>query len=417
MTTSVTGANSSRPDFPAVNILGADALSDPYSYFAPFRAERPVLWDSRYKSWLVTSHELVVKALRDPRFSSDRIVPFIKAKLSGPDTDPVIYQAFQLLTNWMVFQDEPGHRRLRMLVFQAFTVKAVARMEDEVRDISRQLLSRIDLGEEFDLTEKFAYPLPAMVIARMLGVPEEDQDRFREWSDDIGALVSGGLDDAGRYRRSADAMAELIAFFRDLLEHYSAHPSDNLISQLLAAREADDSLSEAEVIATCVLLLFGGHETTANLITNSMLALIRHPDQLAAMRAGVVPIKGAVEEFLRYDGPGKAVVRVLAEDVEYGGELMRKGQRVFLVLAAANHDPAVFDEPDVLRLDRETRAHVAFGTGPHFCLGSQLARLEAAVALPILVEALPRIRLAERELRWHPVFLTRGLRELWVSAA
>ncbi|HEY1973872.1 MAG TPA: cytochrome P450, partial [Pseudonocardia sp.] len=210
--------------------------------------------------------------------------------------------------------------------------------------------------------------------------------------------------------------ADLVAFFRDLLRYDGKNPADNLITQLLAAREADDSLSEAEVIATCTLLLFGGHETTANLIANSMLALVRHPDQLTAFRAGEMPIKGAIEEFLRYDGPGKAVVRVLAEDAEYGGELMRKGQRVFLVLASANHDPAVFDQPDVLRLDRDTREHIAFGGGAHFCLGAALARLEAAVALPILVEALPGVRLADRELRWQPVFLTRGLRDLWLSA-
>jgi cytochrome P450 len=359
---------------------------------------------------------MVTSALRDPRFSSNRIVPFIEAKQSGPDSDPLTYQAFQVLTNWMVFQDEPGHRRLRALVVKAFTLRAVSQMTEQVRVISSELLTGIDLSDDFDLIENFAYPLPAMVIARMLGVPEADQVRFREWSDDIGALVSGGLDDPGRYRRSAIAMAELVAFFRDLLRYYGKNPADNLITQLLAAREADDSLSEAEVIATCTLLLFGGHETTANLIANSMLALVRHPDQLTAFRAGEMPIKGAIEEFLRYDGPGKAVVRVLAEDAEYGGELMRKGQRVFLVLASANHDPAVFDQPDVLRLDRDTREHIAFGGGAHFCLGAALARLEAAVALPILVEALPGVRLADRELRWQPVFLTRGLRDLWLSA-
>jgi cytochrome P450 len=359
---------------------------------------------------------MVTAALRDPRFSSNRIVPFIEAKLSSSDTDPLTYQAFQVLANWMVFQDEPGHRRLRTLVFKAFTLKSVARMTEEVRAISTELVKDIDCSSEFDLIEKFAYPLPAMVIARMLGVPEADQVRFRNWSDDIGALVSGGLDDPDRYRRSADAMSELVAFFSDLLRFYSRNPADNLMSQLIAAREADDSLSEAEMIATCTLLLFGGHETTANLIANSMLALIRHPDQLAAFRAGEVPIKGAIEEFLRYDGPGKAVVRVLADDAEYGGELMRKGERVFLVLASANHDPAVFEQPDELRLDRDTREHIAFGGGPHFCLGAALARLEAAVALPILVEALPGVRLADRELCWQPVFLTRGLDQLWLSA-
>jgi cytochrome P450 len=255
-----------------------------------------------------------------------------------------------------------------------------------------------------------------MVMADMLGVPLADRERFKYWSEDIGAVVSAELDDPDRYRRSAAAMNELIAFFADLLRHYREKPADNLITALIRAREADDGLTEAEVIATCTLLLFAGHETTANLIASSMLALMRHPDQLEALRAGRVPARSAVEELLRFDGPGKAVVRVLAEDAEYGGELLRGGQRVFLVLASANHDPAVFDDPDRLRLDRDARQHMAFGGGAHFCLGSALARLETATALPILVNALPEVRLSGRELSWQPVFLTRGLRELWVEA-
>ncbi|AEH10050.1 MULTISPECIES: cytochrome P450 [Protofrankia] len=400
-----------------VNILSPEAIRDPYRYFARVRDEHPVLWDPRYRSWLLTSHDVVSKGLRDARFSSDRIAPFIEYKLSGPDTDPLVRQAFTVLRNWMVFQDEPNHLRLRALVRRAFTQKSVVQMAERVRSLSNELLKNIDLSGGFDLIEKFAYPLPAMVIAEMLGVPVADRDRFKEWSDDIGTLVSAGLDDPDRYRRSAHAMDELIAFFRDLLRHYTKHPAANLITALIRARETDDSLSEAELIATCTLLLFGGHETTANLIANSILALIRHPDQMRVFREGRVPVRGAVEEFLRYDGPGKAVVRVLAEDAEFEGARMRQGQRVFMLLASANHDPAVFDSPDVLRLDRTAaKPHVAFGFGAHFCLGAALARLEASTALPIVVRALPGLRLADRELTWQPVFLTRGLRELWVEA-
>jgi cytochrome P450 len=398
-----------------VNILSPEAIRDPYSYFAPVRAEQPVLWDSRYNSWLLTSHKMVSKGLRDEQFSSDRIAPFIENKLTGPDVDPLVRQAFSVLRDWMVFQDDPGHKRLRALVSKAFTPKSVAQMEDQVRRLSNELLADIDLRHEFDVIEKFAYPLPAMVIADLLGVPLADRDRFKLWSEDIGALVSGGLDDPDRYQRSASAMDELITFFGDLLRHYRRHPADNLITALIRAREADDSLSEAEVIATCTLLLFGGHETTANLLANSMLALIRHPEQMDAFCEGKVAPKKAVEEFLRYDGPGKAVVRVLAEDAEYQGQVLRKGQRVFLVLGAANHDPAVFTDPDALHLDRDAKQHMAFGFGAHFCLGSSLARLEAATALPMLATALREARLTDRELSWQPVFLTRGLRELWVE--
>jgi cytochrome P450 len=196
-----------------------------------------------------------------------------------------------------------------------------------------------------------------------------------------------------------------------------AQSADNLLSGLIEARDEAQALSEAEVVATCTLLLFAGHETTANLIASSMLALLQHPSELARLRSGEVEIRSAVEELLRWDGPGKAVVRVVAEDLELEGQTLRAGQRVFLVLAAANRDPRVFDDPDVLRLNRENLSqHVAFGHGFHFCLGASLARLEAQVAIPRILDAYPDLRLASRPLRWQPVFLTRGLEELIVVA-
>ncbi|WP_427925094.1 cytochrome P450 [Streptomyces sp. cg40] len=401
---------------PRIDILGERAVRDPYGAFAPLRRDSPVVWDPQYRSWLITRHRDVSAALRDDRFSSDRIAPFIERKLSEPGTDPLVRQAFEVLRNWMVFQDKPSHLRLRGLVSRAFTPRAVSRMRDRAAELCTELLAGIGNRDEFDLIAEVAYPLPAVVIAEMLGVPPEDRDTFKHWSDEVAPLVSAGLDDPDRYARAAAAMDALVAYFSGLLRRYEAQPADNLISGLIEARDADDTLTEAEVVATCTLLLFGGHETTANLIANSVLALLQHPDQLAALRDGEVDVRRAVEEFLRFDGPGKAVVRVMSEDVEFGGELLRKGQRVFLVLAAANRDPEVFDDPDVLRLDRSHNPHVAFGFGAHHCLGAALARLEAGVAVPILVAGLPGVRLAERPLRWQQVFLTRGLRELWLSA-
>lgn len=401
---------------PGIDLMGEEAIRDPYSAFAPLRSDNPVVWNPQYRSWVITRHQDVLAALRDDRFSSDRIAPFIERKLSEPGTDPLIRQAFEVLRHWMVFQDEPSHMRLRSLVRKAFTPRAVQRMQERVAELSTDLLSKISSDDEFDLIAEFAYPLPAIVIAEMLGVPPEDRDTFKHWTDDIAPLVSAGLDDPDRYARAAAAMDALIEYFGGLLRRYEAEPADNLISGLIESRDEGDALTQAEVVATCTLLLFGGHETTANLIANSMLALLRHPDQLAALRDGQVDTRLAVEELLRFDGPGKAVVRVMREDTEFGGQLLRKGQRVFLVLAAANHDPEVFDDPDVLRLDRSNNTHVAFGFGAHTCLGSALARLEASVAVPILLAGLPGVRLAGRPLRWQQVFLTRGLRELWLRA-
>ncbi|MCW2959532.1 MAG: Peroxidase, partial [Solirubrobacterales bacterium] len=198
----------------------------------------------------------------------------------------------------------------------------------------------------------------------------------------------------------------------ELVEHNREQPADNLISGLLQAQEDDQTLSDAEVVATCTLLLFAGHETTANFIANSLLALLRNPEQLAALRDGEADDRAAVEELLRYDGPGKAMARVMREDCEVDGQLLRAGQRVFLVLASANRDPRIFDAPDELRLARDPKDHLAFGKGFHFCLGASLARLESAVVIPRALRAFPDMVLTDAPLHWQPVFLARGLEAL-----
>lgn len=401
-----------------VDILSPEAIRDPSRYFSRLREDGfPVFWDARYKSWIITSHAAITDAIKDPRFSSDRIAPFIESKLAGPDVDPAIRLAFDVLRNWMVFQDDPPHARLRRLVSKAFTPRSIANIEAAIVAMSTELAAALPGNGRFDLIAEFTYPLPVFVIAEMLGVPEENRAKFKDWAEEIAPVVSGGLDDPSRYDRAGAAMAELVAFFGELLEHYTQHPADNLLTALVRAREGeDDALTDLEVLAFCTLLMFAGHETTANLIASSVLALLQYPDQLELLRAGKVPIAGAVEEFLRWDGPGKAITRVLAEDMELEGHHLRAGQRVFLVLAAANRDPAVFEAPDELRLDRDAGRHLGFGGGAHFCLGAALARLETRVALPILLEALPDVRLSPtRELEWQQVFLTRGLKDLWLQ--
>lgn len=401
-----------------IDILGPDAIRDPSRYFSRLREETgPVFWDSRYRSWILTGHAAITEAIANPRFSSDRIAPFIESKLAGPDVDPSIRLAFDVLRNWMVFQDDPSHARLRRLVSKAFTPRSIASIETAIVTKCHELADRLPRRGRFDLIAEFTYPLPVYVIAEMLGVPEENRARFKDWAEEIAPVVSGGLDDPARYDRVGAAMAELVEFFSGLLEHYAAHPADNLLTALADAREADEPLTQLEVLAFCTLLMFAGHETTANLISSSMLALCQHPDQLELLRQGKVEPAKAVEEFLRWDGPGKAITRVLAEDTEFRGHPMRRGERAFLVLAAANRDPEVFAAPDEFRLDREdAKKHLGFGGGGHFCLGASLARMETRIALPILLDALPEVRLAAgAELEWQQVFLTRGLKELWLE--
>jgi cytochrome P450 len=228
----------------------------------------------------------------------------------------------------------------------------------------------------------------------------------------VSPLVSTGLDDPTRYGSVAEGMDALVKYFSTLITRYRAQPTDNLISALVRAQEDNDALSEAELMATCTLMLFGGHETTANFIANGVLALLRHPDQLAAVREDRIDIKLALEEFMRYDGPGKTVVRVAREDFEFAGHSIKAGQRLFLILSVANRDPQAFDEPERLQLDRGQGRHVGFGFGTHFCLGAPLARLEAGIAIPQIVKRFPDLKLAPGPLQWLPFLGTRGMREL-----
>ncbi len=395
-----------------IDLMSEAGLADPSAYFGELRATRPVFWDRRYRSWIVTSYQHVSAALRDERFSSDRIDPYIRKRLSGPDTDPLVRQAFEVLSGWMVFKEEPAHNRLRRLCGQAFTPKSIEALRARAVSLTEELLDAIQVPSEFDLIASVAAPLPSIIIAEMLGVPIADRAEFEQWTAKVSPLVSTGLDDPTRYGSVADGMDSLVKYFRQLVSRYEAEPADNLISALIRAREQDDALSDAEMIATCTLMLFGGHETTANFIANGVLALLRHPDQLALIRDDQVEMKAVLDEFMRYDGPGKTVVRVAREDFEFHGQQIKAGQRVFLILSVANRDPLAFADADKLRLDRGVVRHVGFGLGTHFCLGAPLAKLEAGIAIPAIVKRFPKLELAPGPLKWLPFLGTRGLREL-----
>ena len=395
-----------------IDLMSEAGLADPSAYFGELRAMRPVFWDRRYRSWIVTSYQHVSAALRDERFSSDRIDPYIRKRLSGADTDPLVRQAFEVLSGWMVFKEEPAHNRLRRLCGQAFTPKSIEALRARAASLTEELLDAIAVPSEFDLIASVAAPLPSIIIAEMLGVPIADRAEFEQWTAKVSPLVSTGLDDPTRYGSVADGMDSLVRYFRQLVTRYEAEPADNLISALIRAREQDDALSDAELIATCTLMLFGGHETTANFIANGVLALLRHPDQMALICADKVEMKAVLDEFMRYDGPGKTVVRVAREDFEFHGQQIKAGQRVFLILSVANRDPLAFADADKLRLDRGVVRHVGFGLGTHFCLGAPLAKLETGIAIPAIVKRFPKLELAPGPLKWLPFLGTRGLREL-----
>ncbi|MBW0090942.1 cytochrome P450 [Pseudonocardia sp. KRD-184] len=404
---------SASVDLTRADLLGEDEVRDPYPLLAALREHDPVHWSERYRSWFVTRFDDVSAALRDERFSSDRISPYRRAKLEGPDADPGVRAAFGVLEDWMVFKDPPDHTRLRKLLSRVFTPRAVDRVRPRIIAIADELLdaATADGSGRTDLVRDYAYPLTASVIAEMLGVPRQDRDRFKDWSDAITGLVFGGMGDANRHTAGADGMAELTAYLADLVRAHEREPADDLLSALVSARDDDDALSHDEVISTGVLLLFAGHETTTNLIGNGLLALLRHPDQRRLLDADPSLIGGTVEELLRYDGPAKTVARLMAGDVELRGRTLRRGDRVFLCPSSANRDPAVFDDPDRLDVTRRQGRQLGFGVGLHYCLGAPLARLEASVAIPRALERLPGLRPDGDAHRWHPVLLSRGLRE------
>lgn len=390
-------------------------LADPYGDFAALRAVEPVHWCATLKSWVVTSYDECRQALNDPRLSADRISPF---RDSLPDNERRrISDLLATLGDWMVFADPPRHTRLRRAANRVFPPRAMEGMAPRIEAIVDGLISRMAAHGEGDLIRDFGFPLPVMVIADMMGVPREHQDRFKVWSDDLATFVGSAQltpDKRARAQESAAAMSE---YFRGAVADRRKRPQDDRLTAFIAEREHGGDMDEAELIASCVLLLFAGHETTTNLIGNGMLALMRNRDQLHRLVAAPELIEPAIEEMLRYDGPAFAMTRIALEDVEYGGREIREGDRLFVFLAAANRDPSRFDDPERLDVGRSDNRHLAFGYGIHFCLGAPLARLEGRMAIRALLDRLGEPRLRDAEPEWIDSLSLRGVAALPISFA
>jgi cytochrome P450 len=312
----------------------------------------------------------------------------------------------------MLFRDPPDHTRLRRLVSQAFTPRTVERLHGHIVEVAETLIGRaIDRGR-MDLIADFAFPLPIIVIAELLGVPPSDRDKFRDWSSDLtqGLSPGAGPEELERVERSVDRFDE---YMSAIIEQRRREPRSDLISDLVRAHEAGDHLSMEELLATCRLILSAGHETTVNLIGNGMLALLRHPEARAALAADPSLLPNAVEEFLRYDSPVQLTLRFTLEPTVLGDQALSPGDLVVVLLGAANHDPAVFAEPARLDLRRENvRDHISFGGGIHYCLGASLARLEGQIAIGALLRRLPGLALVSEALTWRPNPVLRGVESL-----
>ena len=393
------------------NPLSPDFIRDPYPTYRRLREAAPV-YRTAFGPYLATRYADVAAVLRDKRFGKDFEARIIRRHGEKVFDEPI----YDSVRRWMLERDPPDHTRLRGLVVKAFTARTVEDMRPRIQAIVDATLDRVAPEGRMDVIRDFAYPLPVTVICEMLGIPEEDREQFRR-TDGVGGRL---LDPVPLTRAEIDianaSHLKQAAYFHSLFEKRRREPGDDLITLLVQAEEAGNKLSEAELTANIMLLFGAGHETTVNLIGNGLLALHRNPDQLELLKRDPSLMPNAIEELLRYDSSVQLTGRAALEDVEIGGVMIEKGEGIMCLLGAANRDPDVFPDPDRLDVTRPNIRPLSFGGGIHFCLGAQLARIEAEIALNSLLARLPKLKLETlEEPAWRPTFVLRGLTSLPAS--
>jgi len=397
-------------------------LADPYPVFTRLRDEDPCHWSPRLKSWVLTRYDDVKRVCldREGRLSSDRLRPFF-ASLPGEEAARIA-DIIRYLSLWMVFTDPPQHTRLRRLTGRVFSTRAMQGMRAQAAAIAGELLDGLEGRERIDLIADFAGPLPCLVIMAMLGVPRERLPELKRLSDEMALFIGSSRTSPEKYDTAEAATKAMAALFRELIDERRREPRADAISELVHLRdpgadigvEGGDRFSDDELVATCILMLFAGHETTTNHIANGMRSLMRFPGEQQRLREDPTLAAAAVEELLRYDGPSGAQVRIVREAHALHGKRLEPGQRVFIMLNAANRDPRAYADPDRLDLARDGVAHLTFGFGSHICLGFPLARTEGEVAFPALLARYAHFEpLAEPE--WINSLVFRGMKALPVA--
>ncbi|GGJ58680.1 biotin biosynthesis cytochrome P450 [Streptomyces brasiliensis] len=379
-----------------------------YDFYRDLRSADDLYWDRHLDAWVATSHAVVSSTASDPRFSSVRY----------PDIEAVseeLRPLARVLSQQMLYSDAPDHARLRALLSRAFTPRTVVALRDRISDAVDQIITRAAPAGRLDIVADLARPLPLAVICDLLGVPEVDRPALSSWSDPIAAAIGSSRLDAEDSRAASRSMEQMLAYLRELLTCESGPPAPHTLRALLATGTEDPDQDFDELLANCALLLIAGHETTTHFIGNAALALLSHPQAADQLRSRVDLIPAAVEELLRYDSPVQLMLRRARHDLDLAGRSITAGQAVLLVCGAANRDPAVFPDPDVLDFQRPGGRHVAFGYGPHFCLGAALARLEGVVVLEALLTRLPDWRLDGTSPHWQRSLNFRGLAGLEVA--
>lgn len=379
--------------------------SDPYPYYHRLRSKDPI-HRSPFGYWVLSRYTDVDLLLRDPRACSDFPNDEAWARHRGGPDSPIVCSTRQ----WMMMLDGDAHRRLRTFTGQVFTARAVQRLRPRIAAVIDELIDEIGEGR-IDLVEDLALPLPIMVIGELLGIPRADRGQCRAWTNHIGRVVDP-IVTPDMQTAMNQAVTEFSAYLAEQIRRRRANPGQDLLSSLVAMDDDGDRLTDDEIVANVLLLFNAGHETTVNLIGNGMLALLQHPEQMSLLRESPGLIGQAVEEMSRYDSPVQIAARIMTGDVPLGGTTIPAGAKVMVIYGAANRDPARYADPDRMDIGRPGARSLAFGGGPHFCIGAPLARLEVAVVFTALLERYRSIELAIGELSWRANFNLRGLSEL-----
>ncbi|MBD1379540.1 cytochrome P450 [Metabacillus arenae] len=386
------------------SLTSPEFLRNPYPYYDKLRSIHPVYWVNslKYPGWYVTGYEEAIAILKDTRF---------KNRIPLPQTSNKYENLKNLQNDMMLFKNQLDHKRLRMLVSKVFTPRIVEGYRPYINETVNDLLNQVKDKKKMDVVSDYAFPLASLIIAEILGVPAEERFQFREWTASLIQTI-----DFTRTRKALangnETTIKLLDYFRELIKKRKHNPQDDLISMLIKEEQHGGKLTDEELLATCILLVIAGHETTVNLISNSMFALLNQPQQLMKLKKNPALIEMAVEEFLRYESPTQMTARIASEDINMNSATIKKDEQVYILLGAANRDPKKFFNANELDITRNPNPHLAFGYGVHFCLGSLLARIEAQIAIHTLLERMPNLQIASSELQWRKLIGFRSLLEL-----
>jgi pimeloyl-[acyl-carrier protein] synthase len=395
------------------NPFHPEFYQNPYPMYHRLRSEEPI-HKSVMGMWVLTRYIDVKAVLWDPRFRTDQLPKRLAEK--GQRIEQLEFDSLTIaISKWLLFLDPPDHTRLRRIASKALLHWTGERIRPLICTTVEELLSKVRYTGFMDIIADFASPLPTIVIAKMLGVPEADHNQLHRWSDELFHHIFEPLISLEGYEYLNQISQKFIEYFQGLIAEREKNPQDDLLSFLIAGRDQGEHLSEDELLSICIVLFSAGEQTTSNLIGNGMLALLRHPEQMEKLKQEPNIIQSAVEELLRYDSSTQIVAREAIEDVVIGDQTIRSGEQVFLCLGAANRDPAQFPNPDCLDFTRSENCHLAFGSGIHYCVAAAQARSQGQIAINALVQQLPNLRFQTETLEWRKHMILRSLKALPVT--